>query len=166
MPLTQENLWDSAQESLAKIRQTTDLVPEVEAAVTSRGGRLSHDLEEMIWVDGDARALRLLLDNLMDNALKYSDEAPDIEVHLAGQDGFALLRIVDGGTGFTASGEKNLFRRFRRGDTEQSGVGLGLPLARAIARGHDGEVHLLSRGPGKGAVAEVWLPLVSVEDDG
>ena len=49
-------------------------------------------------------------------------------------------------------------QRFGRGVTSRSGTGLGLPLARAIARGHDGELHIHSDGPGRGARVEVWLP--------
>ncbi|MDP6945335.1 MAG: sensor histidine kinase, partial [Myxococcota bacterium] len=106
------------------------------------------------------RALKLLFDNLLDNALKYTDGAPSIDIAAELKDGFALVCVRDHGLGFDPREAPRLFRRFGRGETGRPGTGLGLSLAQAIARGHGGDVHLHSDGEGAGAIAEVWLPLV------
>ncbi len=115
---------------------------------------------EPLSVDGDERALRLLLENLVDNALKYADGPPRVRVTVTRSADHAVVRVIDAGIGFASSGaNEELFRRFRRGDTGRPGSGLGLALGRAIARGHGGALILKSDGPGLGATAEVWLPL-------
>jgi signal transduction histidine kinase len=133
---------------------------EVRGLIEIRHGTLETQLANSVWVTGDDHALRLLVDNLIDNALNYADGAPHLSLSLIDKLGFALIRIEDQGLGFNPRDSERLFRRFSRGETGRSGSGLGLSLALAIARGHGGEIHLHSDGPGEGAVAEVWLPLV------
>ena len=125
-----------------------------------RGGSVLLSSEDELWVRGEDRAIKLLFDNLIDNALKYSDGPPLITVTAELRDTFALVRVVDQGCGFDPRETTRLFRRFGRGETGRTGTGLGLSLAQAIARGHGGDVHLHSDGEGAGATAEVWLPLV------
>jgi len=151
-------VFDEAPLDLADL--LSGMLRGAEGVVSTRGGELQSDIPGPVWVHGDDHALRLLFDNLMDNALKYTDDAPQVGVTLVEREPFALVRIMDGGIGFSQQDDGMLFRRFQRGDTGRAGTGLGLPLARAIARGHGGEVHVYSDGPGLGAVAEVWLPLV------
>jgi len=141
-------------------------VRDLRAVVQTQGGSLRWEDVEPIWVVGDTHGLRLLIDNLVDNALKYSERQPRIEMLLSVRDGYCYLRIADGGMGFDPDRSDVLFRRFQRGDTGRAGSGLGLPLARAIAQGHGGDVHVHSDGQGKGAVAEVWLPLAHGEQNG
>ena len=131
---------------------------EVAVIVESRGGGLDLDIAPDVTVEGDERALRLVADNLLDNALKYSEGALLLRVSLERRDGFAVLRVVDAGLGFGPAESERLFVRFGRGDNDRGGIGLGLPLARAIARAHGGDVRLHSEGRGTGAQAEVWLP--------
>ena len=106
-----------------------------------------------------------MLENLMDNAVKFAEGAPRITVKLETKGDFALIRIMDQGIGFSAETHGLLFRRFERGDSRRPGMGLGLALSRAIARGHGGNIHLHSQGSEQGAVAEVWLPCVGEEDN-
>ena len=128
----------------------------------ARGGHILVTAPEPVAVHGDSRALRLLIENLVDNALKYSDGAPDVRIAVAAHGEHALVHVEDHGIGFDPSAPPRL-ERFKRGDTGRPGSGLGLPLARAIARGHGGDVFLVSAGPGHGAVAELWLPLARRE---
>lgn len=116
-----------------------------------------------VRVLGDARSLRMLVDNLLDNALKYSDPPGAIRIRFGAEDGWTLLQVADQGIGFEAAEGDALFKRFRRGDGGRAGAGLGLALARSIARGHGGEVTLSSAGQGEGATAELWLPTYEPE---
>jgi signal transduction histidine kinase len=112
-----------------------------------------------MMIVGDTRALRLLFENLIDNALRYAEGAPHIEVACTRSADHAVVRITDRGVGFSESEAALIFSGIRRGDTQRRGSGLGLRLSRSIARGHGGEVRLHSTGPHQGATAEVWLPL-------
>jgi signal transduction histidine kinase len=112
-------------------------------------------------VQGDPDRLRQLLVILLDNAVRYS--APQGEVRLAVGAGpeSVVVSISDDGIGIPADELPRIFDRFYRGSgaTTQhaGGSGLGLPLARAIARAHGGDVTLESR-PGRGTTARVLLP--------
>ncbi|HIA03738.1 MAG TPA: HAMP domain-containing histidine kinase [Myxococcales bacterium] len=132
---------------------------EIRGLVSSRKGTLVCNFEDGIWVTGDEHALRLVVDNLIDNALNYADGEPHLDLQLYEQKNFTLIRIADQGLGFNPADSEKLFKRFSRGETGRSGSGLGLSLAQAIARGHGGQIHLHSDGLGTGAIAEVWLPL-------
>lgn len=127
-------------------------------AVEAAGGRIAMATDEAVAVGGDGRSLRLIVENLVDNAVKYADGPAAIEVAVEASGPHALLRVFDRGIGFDPETAGDLFARFTRGDTGRPGTGLGLSLARAIARGHGGDLHLASDGPGQGAVAELWLP--------
>jgi signal transduction histidine kinase len=132
-------------------------VAETALAADARSGQTNLVIEGELWVRGDERALKLLIDNLLDNALKYTDDAPMIELRATVHGDFVLIQVTDEGTGFDPKETPRLFRRFGRGDTTRPGTGLGLSLAQAIARGHGGDLYLHSEGDGTGAVAEVWL---------
>ena len=128
-------------------------------AFTAALGEYRVDPGSPVEVLGDARALRLLIENLVDNALKYASGPPRVTATVVPSADHAVARLRDAGLGFPPGSGDALFTRFHRGDTGRPGHGLGLALARAIARGHGGDVRLASDGPGLGATAELWLPL-------
>jgi signal transduction histidine kinase len=146
---------------VALVREVLD---EARWAFAAAGGSFTPpSADEPLMVVGDARALRLLFENLIDNALKYAEGAPRVEVSCAQSADHAVVRVRDHGLGFTSTEAQAIFSGRRQGDTGRRGSGLGLRLARAIARGHGGEVRLDSAGPHQGATAEVWLPLDEAE---
>ena len=137
-----------------------DVLEEARWAFAAQGGTSSPPAaDEPVMIIGDRNALRLLFENLVDNALKYADGPPRVTVTCAHSADHAVVRVRDEGIGFAPSDLGSIFSGRRRGDTGRKGSGLGLRLARAIARGHGGEVRLDSEGPRRGATAEVWLPL-------
>lgn len=109
-------------------------------------------------VVGDSLALRRLIGNLLDNAVKYAGSAR-CRVRRDGAD--ALLLVEDDGPGLAEDTLEPMFTPFVRGDAARDpstgGVGLGLALARAIARAHGGEVWL-TRREGGGLCAHLRLP--------
>ena len=112
-----------------------------------------------VTLRGDADALRSLLRNLLDNALKYGARPPHVRVHLARDDGHATLVVDDNGAGVPAAERERVFDRFhRREPGGGTGSGLGLAIVRAVARQHGGTVSL-SNSPLGGLRAEVRLPL-------
>lgn len=139
-----------------------DLTALVQAAAddfADTGAKVTFGATEQARVKGDTLALRRLVANLLQNAVKFAGEA---EVSVVARDGQAVVEVGDRGPGLPASDLENAFEPFRRAEPSRSkdtgGVGLGLPIARAIAREHGGEVVLRVR-EGGGLVAEVRLPL-------
>jgi two-component system OmpR family sensor kinase len=112
-----------------------------------------------VEVQGDPLALRRLVANLLDNALKYGHRA---RVRVGRDGDLARVTIEDAGPGLPEDALERVFDPFERGDAARDpatgGIGLGLALARGIARAHGGEVHL-ERIVGGGLRAHVRLPL-------
>jgi heavy metal sensor kinase len=108
---------------------------------------------------GDIRLLQRMLANLIDNAINYTPSGGTVTVSLSDDGGNFLLSVTDTGIGIASSDLPKVFDRFYRGDQSRSqpGVGLGLSLARAIARSHGGEIHVTST-PGQGSTFTVNLP--------
>ncbi len=105
---------------------------------------------------GNPISLRRLLTNLLDNAIKYSPLGETIHVCCQEEDHRATVRIRDNGCGIPEEILSGLFERFRK-DKDGSGFGLGLYIARQIARQHRGTVRWV---PGSsGTTFEVILPL-------
>ncbi len=112
-------------------------------------------------VECDQVLLRRALDNLIDNAAKYSDTAVELRV-APSRSGQIVFEVVDRGIGMSEQELARAFTPFWRADTSRTrktgGVGLGLALARRIARAHGGDVTLTS-APGQGTTARLEVPL-------
>jgi signal transduction histidine kinase len=119
-------------------------------------------------IDCDAVLVRRALDNLLDNAANYSEAATPVVLTIAPVQASepgrrALFSVSDRGIGMSADELERAFTPFWRADGSRArrtgGVGLGLALARRIARAHGGEVTLQS-SPGSGTTAHLELPTV------
>lgn len=115
----------------------------------------------------DAVLLVQLLENLVDNALKYGGDTP-VELVVRARPGQLLLAVRDRGPGVPLPWREKIFDVFQRGDAAPDappsrGAGVGLAVCRAIARAHGGELRLRMRGHG-GASFECLLPVESVPD--
>lgn len=113
-------------------------------------------------VMGDPDKLAQLFLNLLDNAVKHSPRGGTISVDAGRDDGHAVIRVRDEGSGLPQGAEKRLFRRFYRGDNAQrDGAGLGLAIAQAIAEAHGGTITARNVEGGRGAEFTVRLPAAS-----
>jgi len=119
-------------------------IPEDEASILGEG------LEgPPVFIRGDPRELRRLVENLVDNARKHSGKRPvSIRIKLALENGEALLRVEDDGAGIPPESRERVFERFYRGGQERpaGGTGLGLAIARRIAEGHGGSIRAEAAG--------------------
>lgn len=136
----------------------------LEAAAADRGLRIALELRDgPLVVSGAAAALRTLLDNLLDNALRHGtprEKASDtVLVRAYRRDGDGVLEVEDAGPGIPEEERARVFDRFYRGsEAAEGGSGLGLAIVRRIAQAHGGRVELLD-GASKGLLARVTLPL-------
>lgn len=112
----------------------------------------------------DAVLLRRAIDNLLDNAVKYSDDGAPVRLRVEPNGTRVEFQVVDRGIGMTDDELERAFTPFWRADQSRTrrtgGVGLGLALARRIARAHGGDVTLAS-APGEGTTARLDVPLAA-----
>jgi signal transduction histidine kinase len=122
--------------------------------------RLTTDLPAGLpSVRGDADRLRQLVDNLISNAIKYSDSGGEVLVDARAADGHVLVCVRDTGPGIQPEHHAQIFEKFgRAGGSAKPGTGLGLFLARSFAEAHGGSLRVESE-PGRGAVFLLRLPL-------
>ncbi len=110
---------------------------------------------------GDAQSISQLVDNLMDNAIKYTPAGGRITARLLQTDSLIRLEIEDTGIGIDSQAQQRVFERFYRVDKARSrglgGTGLGLSIVKNIAEEHDGTVQIESE-PGSGSRFIVEFP--------
>ncbi|MEZ5827065.1 MAG: ATP-binding protein [Hyphomicrobiales bacterium] len=118
-------------------------------------------------VRGDPARLRQLFLVLLDNAVRYSKAKGAINVEVAKSNGEVTVQVSDHGVGIPPEELEGVFERFRRGgnasDMNEEGLGLGLPLAKAIVEAHKGKIRMESR-VGEGTTVTVELPADKEED--
>ena len=108
---------------------------------------------------GDPDRLAQLFLNLLDNAVKHSPRGGTVRVDATHDDGHAVVRVRDEGSGLPQGADNRLFRRFYRGENAQrDGAGLGLAIAQAIAEAHGGGITARNVDRGRGAEFTVTLP--------
>jgi two-component system OmpR family sensor kinase len=142
------------------LNQTLD-----ELNLEQRGILESRKIEPGLIVDADPEALKQVVTNLAQNALKYAAGAPQ-HWSLFAADGRAAIRVEDDGPGIARRDLPHLFERFYRGeqarDRGTGGSGLGLAIVKSIVEAHQGSIEVESE-PGHGATFTAWLPLAAEE---
>ncbi len=111
-------------------------------------------------VKGDPKYLHVALENLVDNAIRYTPEDGAITIRTCRENNRAVVEVQDTGVGIPADQHDLIFARFYRIDQARSdrGAGLGLPIARKIVDNHQGAITIDS-APGEGSIFRVFLPI-------
>ena len=134
-----------------------------QAAASDRHLGLTCCAEQPAYVRANAIHLDAVLDNLLDNAVKYTPEGGTINVAVAANATHVSLTVTDSGVGFDPGAAARLFDRFHRVAAPavhaQPGSGLGLAIVQAIVQAYGGSITASSEGPGQGSCFVVWLPL-------
>jgi PAS domain S-box-containing protein len=129
---------------------------------TTRHQLSFHCSEHQLLIDGDAVRLEQVVQNLLQNAMKYSPEGGPVEVDITRQDHEAIVSVRDHGIGIPTEALSRLFNRFFRAEnatrTAIGGMGVGLHVVKEVVALHGGSVAVEST-EGKGSTFTVRLPL-------
>ncbi|HEY6186940.1 MAG TPA: HAMP domain-containing sensor histidine kinase [Pyrinomonadaceae bacterium] len=123
----------------------------------------SRNGSERAVVHGDEDELRAALSNLIDNAIKYSNEEIKVKVSVEAEDEkHVVVRVTDEGVGIPRAQLKRIFNRFYRAPSlvmsRVKGTGLGLFIVHSVIKKHGGRVFAESAGPGHGSTFTIQLP--------
>jgi two-component system sensor histidine kinase QseC len=160
----------SGADSLDVSKSHHDLVDLVRERVALASGlavqrriELELDAPEQLPLWLNRESICSLVDNLVDNAIKYSPEGGQVLVQLQTEGEMVLLRVSDQGPGIPAALRERVFERFVRLPSAQGqpchGSGLGLTIVERAAAQHDATVELLDGPGGRGLTVQVSLPL-------
>lgn len=112
---------------------------------------IKKNIEENIFINGEKLLLQLLVNNLIDNALKYSSKEKPVWIELNTSENKILLKITDEGSGVTDDEKRKVFEKFYRSGNEAirktKGTGLGLYLCKRIAESHKGKIKVINNRP-------------------
>ncbi|PHV31767.1 two-component sensor histidine kinase [Janthinobacterium sp. BJB312] len=133
--------------ALSGLAQAGDIELELQASVS-------------LSVAGQRESLVSLIDNLVENAIKYSPRGSSVTVSLHAERGQAVLHVADQGPGIAPALYDRVFDRFFRAPQQaQPGSGLGLSIVASVVRQHGGTIQLHRGNGGLGLLVEVRLPL-------
>jgi two-component system OmpR family sensor kinase len=140
-----------------------------DAQVLAPDREITFDAPGPVVVTGDEQALRQVVTNLVQNALRYTPDASPIAIAVRAVEHHGELVVRDEGPGMTSEHAARVFERFYRADPSRTrgsgGTGLGLSIVQSIALAHGGSVRL-DTAPGEGATFTVELPLRADSADG
>jgi CheY-like chemotaxis protein len=119
--------------------------------------------DERLLVDGDEVRLSQVVQNLLNNAAKYTPDGGRIWLDVRREGGEAVIRVRDNGIGMSAQTLSTAFELFKQAqqglDRSQGGLGVGLTLVERLVKMHGGSVDATSAGPGRGSEFVVRLPI-------
>ena len=150
--------------SLAAI--VRNVVDEVCMTAETNGITLTAEIDETAGeMEGDALRLRQIVNNLLNNALKFTPAGGSIAVSLTRCGDKACISVTDSGVGVSPELLSRIFDRFQQADStsrrSHSGLGLGLAIAKHLVELHGGTISASSGGKGKGSTFTIGLPLAA-----
>lgn len=128
--------------------------------------RFGDEVQAGIHVNGDRVLLQMAVNNLLENAIKYTPSGTPITILVERKNTEVVMQVADLGEGIDEKEKKKIFNKFYRigneGTRRSKGTGLGLYLTRRIIRQHQGRISVRDNEP-KGSIFEVMLPVSNVE---
>jgi PAS domain S-box-containing protein len=155
--------------SAAKV--VSDAVATVQPAADAKGVRIECAFDSNVEpVSGDPDRLQQVLWNLVSNAVKFTSSGGRVQVQVTPERSNVSIVIRDTGIGIPSAFLPHIFERFRQAESgttrSQSGLGLGLAIARHIVEMHGGTIEAASEGSGRGAIFTVRLPILAAQPAG
>ena len=124
--------------------ELNDIYTDLEDRIADKNLKYTIDLKEDFYFKGNKALVHTLLVNILNNAIKYNNDTGEINVLGETKNHIFNLTISDNGKGMSKELLKNAFDRFKRGNTEENGFGLGLAIVDSIAKFHKIEVEIRS----------------------
>jgi two-component system phosphate regulon sensor histidine kinase PhoR len=150
-------LWQvDVHQTIRQVAERFDIV------VSERDGHIRQRLNAARnIIAADAQHIASVLNNLVDNANKYSPEKPEITISTHSDRKGIMITVEDRGIGMNDSDRKDIFKKFHRISTgnlhDVKGFGIGLFYVKTIIEAHGGRIDVKSK-PGKGSTFFVWIP--------
>lgn len=143
----------------------TDVTERLRPQYEDQGVDLVVELGPPISLQVDRDRIQQVLTNLVGNSLSYTPTGGVVAVSSAKRDGVARITVSDTGRGLSNDQLEMVFERFYRVDRGAAGgTGIGLTIARSLARAHGGDVTAFSKGPGGGSSFVLTLPVFGSEN--
>ena len=156
------------RETVDATHLTQDVIRMLKPMAEQHQQTLTERIAAGVTLSADASKLRQVLDNLVENAVKYTPDGGDIAVTMSRQGRFVVWTVKDNGVGIPAADQGHIFDRFYRVDKARSretgGTGLGLSIVRQLVTLHGGDISVQST-PGKGSTFTVKIPITAEEAD-
>jgi len=139
----------------------SDVIADLLPLAADRGVDVGVVVLDKVSVRAVEADLRVLVKNLVDNAIRYAGTDAHVDVSVYQRPGKVLIEVMDNGPGITSADLEHVFERFfRAGVSDEEGSGLGLSISQALAANYGGRVLLSKRADGgSGLVAIIELPL-------
>jgi PAS domain S-box-containing protein len=158
-------------EQVAYAQVVARSVEAVRPLMDARRHRLTvHMPDGGMRVQGDATRLAQVLQNLLTNAAKYTPEGGQIELKVWLEGSLLHTSVRDNGAGLSLQAITQIFELFSQGDAQtaarESGLGIGLTLARSLVEMHGGALSAASAGPGQGSTFSFFLPHAATAGQG
>jgi len=113
--------------------------------------KMEADIQQQVYINGEFLLLQMLVNNLIENALKYSPKEKQIQIKLSQQQNKTTLTVTDEGFGIPIAERKKIFEKFYRSGNENTrttkGTGLGLYLCSKIMESHNGNISMTNNTP-------------------
>jgi signal transduction histidine kinase len=148
------------QPEQVSLRELADEILELYSIVAEeRGILLRNDVPTYLMIEADRMRLRQCLGNLVDNALKYSEQGGEVVLTGTSDETHVKLSVKDQGCGIAEESLGRIWDRLYRGESSRAtpGLGLGLSIVWAIAEAHGGTINVQSQ-PGQGSTFTLSLP--------
>lgn len=139
---------------------------EDEIKVRYKNYNIGYDINDNILLRGDSGLFEIVLQNIFDNAVKYSQDKIEIKFSAYYDNASTIIKIADNGIGILDEEKNKIFEKFYRGSNSQvlsvQGLGLGLSLVQSIVKQMNGEIKILTNN-GKGTIFILSFPKLKVD---
>ncbi len=149
---------------------TKETIEECRPALNSRHHKIEfHSPNQDVWVIGDEPRIKQIIRSILNNAVKFTENAGKISVTINYGDGRVMINILDNGIGIPPEAMSKIFNLFSQPNhtrhlAQGGGLGIGLMLAKNLATLHEGTIEAYSNGIGNGSEFSIILPLEEVTE--